>query len=229
MTLSNFFKKLFSPIVVGNCFGVMAGTLLLVFAALYFLQCYTDHGDTVEVPNMRGQKLDVVRKKMAALGLRVEVADTGYVDTYVGDVVLEQSIPPGNRVKPGRIIDLTINAAGARAITVPLLSDNCSRREAEAKLRALGFRNIRVEYTPGDQDWVYGVKANGKTITARIRLPVTALITLVIGDGVVNETFNGNDSLDQELFPGVDDSEELIEDGGGEGYGQEPTDTQTEE
>lgn len=218
MTLSRFFKKLFSPILIGNCLGIVVTMVLLGFAGLYFLQCYTDHGDTVLVPNVRGLKADVVQQKLAALGLSGEVADTGYVDTYVGDVVLEQSIRPGERVKVGRVIALTINASSARAIALPALADNCSRREAEAKLKALGFKSIKVEYTPGDRDWVYNVKVDGNVVQGGMRVPVTTLVTLVIGDGVVDEEFNGNDSLDYELFNTGDSEDEILEGGGGDGY-----------
>lgn len=217
MTLSCFFRKLFSPFLLGNCLGMVVATVLLVFAGLYFLGSYTDHGDSIVVPNVRGQKVDVAQQKLAALGLKSEVVDTGYVDTYVGDVVLEQAIRPGDKVKSGRIIELTVNAASARAIALPLLADNCSRREAEAKLKALGFKSVRVEFTPGDQDWVYNVKVNGLVAQAGDRVPVTTLITLVIGDGIVDEEFNGNDSLDYEIF-GSAPEEEVLETGGGAPY-----------
>jgi len=215
MTLSRFFKKLFSPIVVGNCLGVVVATCLLCFAGFYFLQCYTDHGNNVTVPNVRGQRFDIAQKKLRAVGLLCEVSDTGYVDTYIGDVVLEQSIAPGEQVKAGRVVELTINASSARAIALPPIADNCSRREAEAKLRALGFRSLRIELTPGDKDWVFNVKANGQPAHTGQRISVTTVITLVIGDGKVNEEFNGNDSLDYEYFRPEEEEEEIIEDGGG--------------
>jgi beta-lactam-binding protein with PASTA domain len=209
MTLTQFFKKIFCPLLLGNCLGIVVVGALLLVGGLYFLQRYTNHGSTVTVPNVRGQRIDVVADKLKALGLDYAVVDTGYVDTYIGDVVLEQAIAPGEHVKPGRVIELTINASGARAIPLPQLVDNSSHREAEAKLRALGFKNIRVEYIPGDKDWLYNVKVNGQTVTPGERVTVTSLITLVVGDGVVEEEFNGNDSLDHEYFyPDANDSED---------------------
>lgn len=227
MTLSNFCKKLFSRIVVFNCLGMIAAGALLTFASFYLIQCYTDHGETVTVPNVRGQKFDVAQKKLEALGLRCEVVDTGYVDTYVGDVVLEQAIAPGEEVKPGRLIQLTINASSARAIALPSLANNSSFREAKMKLMALGFKNLRVEYTPGDRDWVFDIRVNGQSIHAGTRIPVTTLISIVIGDGSTEEEFNGNDSLDQEYFPTVPEEEEITEDGGGDETDGETTTEET--
>ena len=84
---------------MGNCLGMIVVSLALVFVTLEFLQCYTNHGDNVTMPNMRGLKLDIVEQKLEALGLRCEVVDTGYIDTYVGDVVLEQSVKPGDKIR----------------------------------------------------------------------------------------------------------------------------------
>lgn len=215
MSISDFFKKMFSPIMMLNCLGVVAATVFLVGGALLFLQCYTRHGEEVEVPNLRGQRLDIAIKKMEAMGLKVEVTDTGYVDTYIGDVILEQSIEPGTSVKVGRVIDITINASTAQSISLPDVADNSSRREAEARLKAKGFKNIRVEYTVGDRDWVYALKVNGKAATRNEKAPVTALISIVVGDGSLEEQYNGNDSLDYEIF-GPTEDENLIDESGGE-------------
>lgn len=227
MTVSNFFKKIFSFCLLGNCLGVIAASVLLITGSLYLIECYTRHNHTVTVPNLRGQKADVAFRKLEAMGLEAEVRDTGYVDTYVGDVILEQSIRPGERVKPGRIIQLTINSASARAIALPNIADNCSRREAEARLRGLGFKNIRTEYTVGYRDWVSEMKVDGKRAMPGTRVSVTTLITLVVGDGSLEEEFNGNDSLDYEIF-GDDNDIEIMEDGGGELPG-ESTKTDIEE
>lgn len=227
MSISDFFKKIFSVYLMGNCLGIVAASALLITGSLYFIGCYTRHNHTVTVPNLRGQKADVAFRKLEAMGLEAEVRDTGYVDTYVGDVILEQSIRPGERVKPGRIIQLTINSASARAIALPNIADNCSRREAEARLRGLGFKNIRTEYTVGYRDWVSEMKVGGKRAMPGTRVSVTTLITLVVGDGSLEEEFNGNDSLDYEIF-GDDNDIEIMEDGGGELPG-ESTKTDIEE
>lgn len=216
MKISTFFKKLFSPLMVGNCLGMMLTLCLVTVGALYYFDWYTNHGASVVVPNLRGQKIEVAEKKFAALGLRVEVVDTGYVDTYVGGVVLEQNFRPGTRVKPGRIVQLTINASSARAIALPELADNSSRRQAEAKLRSMGFKYVQIEYKTGDRDWVLGVKVKGRPAQPGMRVSVTTPITLEIGDGLYDDEFNGNDSLEYETFGDNTGEELILEDGGGE-------------
>lgn len=217
MTISDFFRKIFSGYLIGNCLGIVVAAGLLFVGALYFIKCYTHHDLSVTVPNLRGQMLDVAQQKLEALGLRAEVKDTGYVDTYLGDVVLEQSLRPGEKVKPGRLLQLTINSATAKAIALPNVADNCSRREAEARLRGLGFRNIRTEFTKGYKDWVTDIKVDGLSVLPGTRIPVTTLVTLVVGDGSLEDRYNGNDSLDYEIFGDGNDID-IMEDGGGEPF-----------
>ena len=60
-------------------------------------------------------------------------------------------------------------------------------REAQDRLRQLGFRLGPVEYKEGDKDWVYGVKCKGRTVMAGERVPTDAVITLIVGNGTGDE------------------------------------------
>lgn len=216
MTISEFFKKIFSRILVGNCLGIVITTIVLAFAALFFINYYTHHDKEVKVPNVCGLDQGVAQRKLEAMGLRMEVKDTGYVYNAAPFSVLEQNLKPGAKVKPGRIILITINADGPRQIAIPDIADNCSRREAEDKLRILGFKLATTEYIQGEHDWVYGVKINGKNVIAGTKVPITSPITLVVGSGSTVDEYNGNDSLDYiQNAPLEEEEEELIEDGGG--------------
>lgn len=200
MTIPTFIKKIFSLFVIGNCLGMIIATAGVVWGALFFIDRYTNRGVTVSVPNLRGQTVEVAQKKFAALGMRTVVVDTGYVDTYKGGVVLEQNLRPGTRVKPGRLVELTVNASSARAIALPELAENSSRRQAEAKLRSMGFKYVQIVYVTGDRDWVVDVKVDGRTAPPGMRVAVTTPVTLEVGDGLYEDEFNGNDSLEFETF-----------------------------
>lgn len=211
MTVSEFFKKTFSRVLIGNCLGIVAATIALAFATLLFINLYTNHGEEVEVPNICGTNETVAEKKLKAIGLKMEVVDTGYVDRAAPFTVLEQSIRPGEKVKPGRIVQITVNANGPRLIALPDVADNCSRREAEDKLKVLGFKLGATEYVMGDPDWVLGVKVNGRNVSAGTRVSVNTPITLVVGAGGLEDEYNGNDSLDYILNAPEEENEEIIE------------------
>lgn len=208
--MSAFIKKIFSPLVMLNCLGMILVVVLFFFGALAFIDFYTLHGEEVEVPRLTGVSEQIAYSKLKALGLKAEVRDTGYVHKAAPFEVLEQSIKPGTKIKPGRTIYLTINSNGSKRIELPDLADNCSRREAEDKLKTLGFKLGATEFIIGDPDWVYEVKVNGKTVKAGTRISVDLPITLVVGKGGLEDEYNGNDSLDY-IFNAPFETDEPLE------------------
>ena len=208
--MSAFIKKIFSPLVMLNCLGMILVVVLFFFGTLAFIDFYTLHGEEVEVPKITGVSEQIAYSKLKALGLKAEVRDTGYVHKAAPFEVLEQSIKPGTKIKPGRTIYLTINSNGSKRIELPDLADNCSRREAEDKLKTLGFKLGATEFIIGDPDWVYEGKVNGKTVKAGTRISVDLPITLVVGKGGLEDEYNGNDSLDY-IFNAPFETDEPLE------------------
>ena len=208
--MSAFIKKIFSPLVMLNCLGMVLVVVLFFFGTLAFIDFYTHHGEEEEVPKITGVSEQIAYSKLKALGLKAEVRDTGYVHKAAPFEVLEQSIKPGTKIKPGRTIYLTINSNGSKRIELPDLADNCSRREAEDKLKTLGFKLGATEFIIGDPDWVYEVKVNGKTVKAGTRISVDLPITLVVGKGGLEDEYNGNDSLDY-IFNAPFETDEPLE------------------
>ena len=208
--MSAFIKKIFSPLVMLNCLGMILVVVLFFFGTLAFIDFYTLHVEEVEVPKITGVSEQIAYSKLKALGLKAEVRDTGYVHKAAPFEVLEQSIKPGTKIKPGRTIYLTINSNGSKRIELPDLADNCSRREAEDKLKTLGFKLGATEFIIGDPDWVYEVKVNGKTVKAGTRISVDLPITLVVGKGGLEDEYNGNDSLDY-IFNAPFETDEPLE------------------
>ena len=208
--MSAFIKKIFSPLVMLNCLGMILVVVLFFFGTLAFIDFYTLHGEEVEVPKLTGVSEQIAYSKLKALGLKAEVRDTGYVHKAAPFEVLEQSIKPGTKITPGRTIYLTINSNGSKRIELPDLADNCSRREAEDKLKTLGFKLGATEFIIGDPDWVYEVKVNGKTVKAGTRISVDLPITLVVGKGGLEDEYNGNDSLDY-IFNAPFETDEPLE------------------
>ncbi len=156
-----FFKKLFSPLVWGNLLAMVLVALVFVFVAWKWIAVYTNHGESVEVPNAVGMLENDARYKLEQLGLNVLATASGYNKRMPAGSVLEQSPVAGARVKPGRVIYLTTNSDNVPTKPLPDVADNSSLREAQAKLTALGLKLGPVEYIPGDKDWVNGAKSRG--------------------------------------------------------------------
>lgn len=156
---------------------------LLGLAVKYGIVVYTHHGEAIAVPNLVHKNFDEAQAQMDDLGLTIEISDTGYVRSLPPDCILEQSIAPGQRVKSGHIIYVTINASSSPTIAIPDIIDNSSLREAQARLIAVGFKLTAPEYVPGEKDWVYGVKSGGHNVVAGDRVPVDQPLTIVVGNG----------------------------------------------
>lgn len=193
MTLNDLKEKICSPLVWGNCLGLVIVTTGLLLAASFYLDSYTLHGEVLSMPDVKGKDVSVAVRKLEAEGLRAEVSDTGYVANLPANVILDQSIQAGREVKPGRLVQLTINSTNSPMIVMPDLADNCSLREAEMKLKTLGFKIGVAERVPGDLDWVVGVKVNGRPVASGSRVPAGAAVTLVVGEGYGDDSFENTE------------------------------------
>lgn len=200
MTVKEFYQRITGRYLWGNLLAMLLTLVVVIVGVFVFLNFYTHHGETIAVPDLRGQRTEVAMRKLEALGMRGEVVDTGYNPRELADVILDQDLEPGYQVKVNRLIRLTVNAASPRPVTLPDIADNCSLREAKMRLEILGFRLTPIRRIRGDLDWVYAVEARGKEVRKGDKLNVDIPLTLVVGDGAEDEVFNGNDSLDRLYF-----------------------------
>ena len=172
MKTSEFFGKFKSGYLWGNLLAMAVVVVLLLVGVKYALDVYTHHGESLTVPSVKHKKYKDAERILDDLGRVVVVSDTGYVKTLPPDVILEQSIEAGEKVKSGRIIYLTVNALKTPTITLPDIIDNSSLREAMAKLTAMGFKLAMPQFVPGEKDWVYGVLAGGKSVVTGSKISV---------------------------------------------------------
>ena len=61
--------------------------------------------------------------------------------------------------------------------------DNRTYREAESHIKAAGFVIERVDTIPGEKDWVYELRYNGKLLSNGEAVPQGASLTVVVGSG----------------------------------------------
>ena len=109
--------------------------------------------------------------------------------------VLEQKPASGAKVKTGRTIYLTINTAEMPRVAIPDIIDNSSYRQAEARLRALGFKLTAPEIISGEKGWVYAIKYQNKELSNGEKIPRESVLTLCIGDDDMKSDSLSTDSL----------------------------------
>ena len=176
-----------SPILWGNLLVMALVTVLLIVCVWIGLGKYTHHGEEIIVPNVEGKLIGDVEYTLEMMDLQAVVVDSTYDRSRPSGAIMVQLPKAGSKVKSGREIYLTINSRESPTVSLPDIADNCSLREAQDRLRQLGFRLGPVEYTNGDKDWVYGVRCQGRTVMAGQRVPTDAVITLIVGSGTIEE------------------------------------------
>ena len=165
-----------------NLIAMPVFVIAVIFGVLHWLDVYTHHGESIIVPNVNGLPVKEARNEFTKKNLNVEIVDSNYVKGMPAGAVLEQKPAAGAKVKIGRTVYLTINTGEMPKVAIPDIIDNCSFRQAEARLRALGFKLTEPEYIEGEKDWIYGVKYNGKELTSGEKIPREAVLTLCVGD-----------------------------------------------
>ena len=167
----------------------LAAMVIVIIGAslgtLHWLDVYTNHGHSVSVPNVQGLPVKVASVELKKNKLEAIVVDSSYVKGVPAGSILEQKPIAGSRVKEGRTIYLTINTEDVPRIAMPDLIDNSSFRQAEAKLRALGFKLTEPEYIEGENGWIYGIKYKGKELKSGEKIPQESTLTLCVGNDTI--------------------------------------------
>lgn len=184
MKKSGFFDKSDLKFVGWNI--VLAGVvlaLILIFLIIW-LRDYTQHGEEVDVADVRGIVCEEAEPLLADQGLVLVVIDSTYSDKVPFGTIVDQDPKPNSHAKHGRAVYVTINATTKRQVAMPNLQD-MSYRQAETTLRGMGLRVDSIyEYEPSTyRDLVLDVKYNGESVQPGDKLAVGSKVRLVVGFG----------------------------------------------
>ncbi|MBK6890155.1 MAG: PASTA domain-containing protein [Sphingobacteriales bacterium] len=158
-------------------------TFLLALLFIWGLSVYTNHGDSITVPNLKGMALTDVEKLLSDQSLDFTIIDSSFVATEPPEVVLGQYPDPGEKVKENRKLYLTVNAKTAPKVKLPDIID-ASHRNAEQQLLSYGLLIGNIEYRPDIADGaVLAVKINGTEIKPGTEIAKGTRVDLVLGKG----------------------------------------------
>lgn len=123
-TMKQWLRYLFSMTFIKTAGIGLAVVLISVFGSLFWLKSVTQHGKTVEVPNMKLMQLSEAVVILDSLGLEFEVIDsTHYVPGIAEGAVVESFPKEYQKVKLGRKILLTTNPANLPKYPLPNYKD----------------------------------------------------------------------------------------------------------
>lgn len=201
--IGEFIKK--HPVLSNMGLIIIAGFVLL-WLSLLWVDSWTGHGEYRVVPDVKGLPYSRAVEILEESDLYAELSDSLYDDTAAPGTVLEQVPKINSKIKPNRKVYLTISAFSPKKVTVPNLTD-VSLRQAQSILEGLGIANVRVVKVPSEyKDLVIDVKFNGLSLNAGTRIPVSATVTLEVGEGYSSVADSiATDSISPELLQEPED------------------------
>ncbi len=183
-----FFKKLksfvWSKHFLKHLGLVILAYFLIVLILIFYLDSFTNHGEKIAVPNLKGKNVAMIQSELEALGLQYEVLDSIYEPSKPQGTIMDQDPGPSGLtkifVKEGRVIRLRVSKK-TRLIEMPSLIDK-SQRFAEKILQNRGLKFV-IRYQPTNEanGAVLDQLFNGKFVKEGTRIPIGSTIVLVVG------------------------------------------------
>lgn len=171
----SFLRTLLIALVVFIIFSLSIST---------WLGSFTHHGESISVPDLRGQKIGRLESFLSDKKLQYKIVDSLFDLDKSPGVVIEQDPAPDSKVKENRTIYLTINASMPPDVKMPNLID-VSYRQAEAMLQSFGLKVGQLIYKPDlAKNAVLDQLYKGNHIKPLTNLPKGSAIDLVLGDGL---------------------------------------------
>jgi beta-lactam-binding protein with PASTA domain len=185
MTLKEFLKtKTFKY----NALAAVGITIFLIMLNMFVLRIYTNHGDSVEIPNLRGKTTEEVSAILNKIDLRFQIRDSVYSRETAPGTVLDFYPKAGMKVKENRTIFITLCAINQEKIPMPQLTD-ISYRQAMNIIESSGLVAGKVEYKPSEfPNLVLEQKTGGREIVVGEMIPKGSVIDLVLGSDSKGET-----------------------------------------
>lgn len=163
--------------------AMAAVVIVVIFGTFRWIDSYTEHGIALIVPDVTGIDEEDAINLLAKHHLVGVTSDHVFVKGIPEGEVTTQRPAANAKVKRGRKVYLSISSGNHPMIAVPDIADNSSLRQAESRLRAAGFKLAPNDTIPGDLDWVYGIRYNGRELQGEELVPEGAELTLIIGGG----------------------------------------------
>lgn len=167
---------------------------------------YTNHAETVSVPDLSGYTFEEGIKILESSDLQYQVSvDSSFSSEESPLAILKQIPEASSQVKSGRRIYLTLNARNAPMLKMPNLINN-PLKNAQEILSNMGLERGEIIYIPDiGINVVLGQRYQGVEIKEGAEIPKGSRIDLYVGDGLGNQILTvpsliGMDEIDAEFL-----------------------------
>lgn len=168
------------PYVKHPILGVLS-LFVLVVLVFFSLGIFTRHGREYVVPEFRTLTMAEAKHFAQEASLKLVLSDSTYVLTRQPGEILEQQPLPGEKVKKGRRIFLTINAVLPQRVPVPNIVGE-TIRQALILLDQNGLYVGQLSFTPDIAlNSVLALSYNGEKLHLGDSVPKGSRIDLLLG------------------------------------------------
>ncbi|GAA0880235.1 hypothetical protein GCM10009119_32050 [Algoriphagus jejuensis] len=183
-SFSNSLKKILINLLIITGIAILFGFLFLKV----YLPLYTNHGETVSVPDLSGYEFDEAAGLLENTGLQYEISlDSGFSTELPALAILKQIPAANSQVKTGRKVYLTLNARNAPLLKMPNLV-NMLLKNVQETLANMGLERGDIVYVPDiGINVVLEQRYRGVAVREGFEVPKGARIDLVVGDGMGNQ------------------------------------------
>jgi UDP-N-acetylmuramate--alanine ligase len=201
-----------SAFFLKNFAGMIATFIFFIALVFWWLKCYTNHGESLQVADYTNLKLEDVIRKAEDRNLRIQVMDSTWIEGLEPGIVLEQDPEPFARVKENRTIYLKITKLLPEEVLLPGLVGSYDYDQYVRRLSGKGIKatvrerifdnklepNTILHFYYGDE------KVTESMVNDGYKVPEGSVLEFVITErgfttvpvpGVVCQTFSGAEFL----------------------------------
>jgi D-alanine-D-alanine ligase len=181
-----------APFVIKNCLGLVGSFAGLILLTFWWLKCYTNHGESLQVPNFVGMGYREATQKALGRDFEVVVNDSIYVPGKPAGQVLVQNPLPESQVKESRTIYFTVAKNNPDIIKMPAIVGSDDYDLYSRKCARLGLKPrvlARIADPKLSPNTIVAVLFQGDTITEQIRYGYRVEMGATI-DFIVSEQVN---------------------------------------
>lgn len=171
-----------------NFFGSIVIVIILTILINFILKIYTNHGETVSVPNLIGIDAEEAINIIEENGFKYQIIDTIFDLKQKKGAIADQDPKPESLVKKGRRIYLILNSRQDELISMPQLT-GLTLRQAKNTAQNYGLVIGNLKYVPDIAvNVVIKQLYKGNEIEPGKKIKKGSKIDLIIGLGLSDET-----------------------------------------
>ena len=178
------------PLFLKNLGLLILFVLLFLFLSNRWLNCYTNHGQQLAVPNLIDQKFEAAKVLAEDQSFELIVSDSIFVLDQEPLLVLSQKPEADARVKEGRKIYVTISKVLPDLVNLPnLTGGNDDYSQYSRKLDRLGVTTKIIERKYSiklERNTILEIRFQGEDITDKVKegykVPMGSVVEFVVSD-----------------------------------------------